>query len=55
MPLKEGRRIALTVTVDAATHEALRAYGNRSYAVEELVKRFLHQLPRAEARRTVRP
>lgn len=45
VPLKGCRRLALTITVDPETYEALRAYGNRSYAVEELVKRFLHELP----------
>lgn len=47
-PLKGSRRIPLTVTVDPDTYDKLSAYGNRSHAIEELVKRYLDALIQAE-------
>lgn len=45
-PLKKGRRIPVTVTMDVKTYDALRRIGrgNRSAAIEDLVRAHLAAL-----------
>jgi hypothetical protein len=51
-PLRTGRRIPLTITVDDATNEGLLMIGNgnRSAAIEQLVRDHLTKLARNRSR-----
>jgi hypothetical protein len=54
--MRNGRRIPLTITVDPATHAALTAFGNRSAAIEQLVRRFMTKLtPASKPRKPTAP
>jgi hypothetical protein len=55
-PLTDGtRRIPLMVTVSSDVHRALTRFGNRSDAIEQLVRTYIKLLPKPAKRPRRRP